>query len=329
MEYTRKSRALLRGLTDVALRYGLAMCTLVVGLIIGCLEPTFFKPANLLNVLSTACLTGIAGMGLTCILATGETDFSVGSYMTIAACVMTMLLENGLVTAYPLALALGLAAALVVGLANSFLHIVVGIPTFIATVSMTYIASGVAKMITGGISIYKGMWDSQVYTYLGQARLFGFLPMPLVVLIAISAVVYFYTEKTRGGKCLYAVGANAKACSYLGISEKHQKFIGFMICALLCGVSGIVQASMSNGAGPYLGDSYFLSTLMVVMLGATLKRGVFNVPGTILGAVLISMINNGMTLLKFETYLRYVILGAILLCSVSIVAVTRLRTAKN
>lgn len=310
-------------------KIGLPLFTVLVALLIGSLEHAFFKPDNLLNILSSACLTGIAGIGMTTIMATGETDFSVGSYMTASAVVLTVLLHQQVISNYYLALTLGLAAAILIGLCNAFLHIVVGIPSFIATVSMTYLVSGLSKWITKGSTIYKGMWDTEIYTFLGQKKLWGFFPMPLVVLLAVSIVVFVFTEMTRGGRYLYAVGTNSKACQYIGIDAKKQKLKGFLICAFLCGISGVVQASMSNGAGPYLGDTFFLQALMVVMLGATFKQGVFNVPGTIIGAILVTILSNGMTLLRLDTHARYIIQGLVLLSAVSIVAVIRSRVART
>lgn len=308
---------------------GLWVFTVCLCLFFGIMEPRFFRLENMMNILTTATLSGIAGIGMTLTLATGETDFSIGSYMTMSACVMTALLQNEIIENYYLAVAVGLLAAMAIGAVNAFLHVVVGIPTFVATVSTSYIAAGAAKMVIGGISVYKGNWDSKLYTYLGQHKFFGWLPVCVVVLLVISVVFFFLTEKTKTGKQLYAVGANARTCRYIGIDERKVKIFGFLVCALLCGLSGIINASMSNGAGPYLGDTYFLTTLMVVMLGANLKKGVFNVPGTIVGSFLIAMLNNGMTLLKLGVAARYVILGAVLLASVSAVALARKRVAKN
>ena len=154
--------------------------------------------------------------------------------------------------------------------------------------------------------------------------------MPAVVLLIVAVIMLYYTELTKSGKYLYAVGSSPKTCDYLGINGNVQKTKGFVICAVLCGISGIVTVSMTNGGGPYVGDPMQMQSMIVLMLGATfINKGIFNVPGTIVGAVLIAVINNGLSLLGAVTWVKNATLGFFLLLGVSVVTYSQKRAHKG
>lgn len=299
-----------------------------MALLFGIMQPAFLQSDNLLGILSSACLAAIAGSGLTCVMATGEVDFSAGSAMTIAACTMTVLLDSRITNSYVAALLIGIMAAALMGAFNAFLHLIVGIPAFLATLSSALVVKGIAYWLTGGTTLYR-VWDSEVYTFLGQHYLFGIFPMPFVVLLCVGAVVLFLMEFTKTGKILFAIGANQTACDYLGIQTKKYKLIAFILSATMCGISGIIQASMSNGAGPNMAESYQLLAVMVTVMGGTfLKKGVFNIPGTLLAAVLVTMVTNGMIMMEAQTWLKYIVEGIMMISSVIIVTLLRRRTER-
>ena len=273
--------------------------------------------------LSNACLAAIAGCGLTCVMATGEVDFSAGSAMTIAACTMSVLLDSRILNNYVGAMFVGILAATLMGAFNAFLHLTVGIPAFLATLSSSLVVKGIAYWITDGTTLYR-VWDSDVYTYLGQHYLFGIFPMPFVVLVCVGAIILFLLEFTKLGKILFAIGSNQTACDYMGIQTKKYKLIAFIMSATMCGISGIIQASMSNGAGPNMAESYQLLAVMVTVMGGTfLKKGIFNVPGTLLAAVLVTLVTNGMIMMEASTWLKYTVEGLMMISSVIIVTLLR------
>ncbi|MFQ8767159.1 MAG: ABC transporter permease [Oscillospiraceae bacterium] len=283
----------------------------------------FLRANNLLGILSNACLAAIAGCGLTCVMATGEVDFSAGSAMTIAACTMSVLLDSRILNNYVGAMFVGILAATLMGAFNAFLHLTVGIPAFLATLSSSLVVKGIAYWITDGTTLYR-VWDSDVYTYLGQHYLFGIFPMPFVVLVCVGAIILFLLEFTKLGKILFAIGSNQTACDYMGIQTKKYKLIAFIMSATMCGISGIIQASMSNGAGPNMAESYQLLAVMVTVMGGTfLKKGIFNVPGTLLAAVLVTLVTNGMIMMEASTWLKYTVEGLMMISSVIIVTLLR------
>lgn len=292
-------------------------------LFFGLMQPNFLRVNNLLGILSNACLAAIAGCGLTCVMATGEVDFSAGSAMTIAACTMSVLLDSRILNNYVGAMFVGILAATLMGAFNAFLHLTVGIPAFLATLSSSLVVKGIAYWITDGTTLYR-VWDSDVYTYLGQHYLFGIFPMPFVVLVCVGAIILFLLEFTKLGKILFAIGSNQTACDYMGIQTKKYKLIAFIMSATMCGISGIIQASMSNGAGPNMAESYQLLAVMVTVMGGTfLKKGIFNVPGTLLAAVLVTLVTNGMIMMEASTWLKYTVEGLMMISSVIIVTLLR------
>ena len=292
-------------------------------LFFGLMQPNFLRANNLLGILSNACLAAIASCGLTCVMATGEVDFSAGSAMTIAACTMTVLLDSRILNNYVGAVFAGILAATLMGAFNAFLHLTVGIPAFLATLSSSLVVKGIAYWLTDGTTLYR-VWDSDVYTYLGQHYLFGIFPMPFVVLVCVGAIILFLLEFTKLGKILFAIGSNQTACDYMGIQTKKYKLIAFIMSATMCGISGIIQASMSNGAGPNMAESYQLLAVMVTVMGGTfLKKGIFNVPGTLLAAVLVTLVTNGMIMMEASTWLKYIVEGLMMISSVIIVTLLR------
>lgn len=310
-------------------RYWVLIFALLILLCFGAAVPQTLAVDNLLNIASSACLTAIAGIGVTCVMSSGEFDLSAGSIMTMGAVLMVIYCKN-LQMNYFLAILLTLVSCGVLGLINAILHVNGRIPAFCATLSTSFVLSGVAKMLTNGTD-QLGMSNVTVpyYTFLGQGYLFGIVPMPLVVLILVSAMMIFFTEFTRSGKFLYAVGSNPITCKYIGIDAKVQKYKGFVLCGVLCGLSGIVQGSMSNGATPTLGANMMINAIIVLMIGAMFNKvGVFNIPGTVVGALLLSIVNNGLIMVNAATYVKDWVLGTLLFTSVSAVILIRKRVSK-
>ena len=310
-------------LRNIFAKRWLLLFTLATVVVFGIISPAFLKMDNLLNILSSACIVGVMGVGLTCIFATGELDFSAGSQVSLASCLMAVILGGGLIKNYIVAVLLTLLVLGIVGLYNSFLHVKIGIPAFIATL-------GIAKALTGGKNINNLPEWPEEFTFIGQGYLFGVIPMPVVILVMVGAIVLFYTEYTRAGKYLYAVGANPIACDYIGIDGKIQKIKGFVITALCCALAGIMQGSQMNAASPTLGENMFVPALTTVFLGATYgKIGVFNVPGTLVGAVLYALINQGLLMITSDLWLKNYVQGGMLLFALVMVVVIRARERKK
>lgn len=311
-------------------RYWLAFMFIVLLVVFGVLEPSFFKTTNLLNIFSSACLTAIAGIGMTCIMSSGEMDFAAGTELSLGAASMAWIMTETPIKNYFIALFITFCLLAFFGLLNAFLHVKVGIPAFIATLGTSYIFRGLIKgfVSVGSINgVEKG--GRKIFTFLGQKYVAGIIPMPVVVLLIISVVMMIYTERTRSGRFLYAVGSNKAACKYIGIDADKEKIKGFLLCAFFCGFAGIVQGSMLNGCTATMGDAMLTQGLTVLMLGASFfKLGVYNIPGTIVASLLLSMISNGMTMTNVSNSGRDFIQAVILLFAVTLVTWLRRRINK-
>ncbi len=311
-------------------KYGLILHTVGITLIMGIIQKNFFTLRNLLNILSSACLTSIAGIGVTCIMSSGEMDYGAGTHLTMGAVLMVVFLTK-LHVNYFAAILMTLGCLALIGLLNAFLHIKGRMPAFIATMGTSFVFTGVAKMLTDGTDLL-GVAEvtTPIFTFIGQGYLWGIIPMPLVVLVAVGALMVLFTEHTRSGKYLYAVGSNPEACKYIGINANVQKIKGFVLCSTLCGLAGIVQGSMINGALATLGSSMMLYAMIVLMLGAMVfKIGVFNIPGTVIGALLLAVINNGMIMMNVRVYTKDFVLGALMFVAVTSVVTIRKAARKG
>ena len=304
----------------------LLLFTIAVAIVFGIINPKFFQVANLLNILSSACIVGVMGIGLTCVFAVGELDFSAGAQVSLAACVIAVILGKLPIHSYVAGFLLTVAILVIIGLYNAFLHVKVGIPAFIATLGTSYLVKGIAKTLTGGSNINNMATWPKAFTFLGQGYLFGIIPMPVIVLVIVGASVLFYTEYTKAGKYLYAVGNNSVACDYMGINGKAQKIKAFVITSACCGIAGIMQGSQMNAASPTLGENMFVPALTTVFFGATFgKVGVFNVPGTLVGAVLYALVNQGLLMITSDLWLKDFVQGGMLLAAL---VVNRILIAK-
>lgn len=308
-------------------KYFLLLAVIIVAVIFGIMEPAFLKTSNILTIVNSTCVLGIMGIGLTIVMATGSINFASGSELTLGAIFMAVILASDKVNNYFVALIITFVLVMCIGVLNGIITVKIGVPAFIATLGMQTLLLGFAKYLSNGGNVYSSNWP-ECFTTLGQSYVFGKIPLSLIAFIIVGAIAWFLTEKTVTGKNLYAVGANPKACVHVGISVSKYKILGFVLCSVFTCFAGIMQGSMLNGATPYYGSDLLLSALSTLFLGATFwKQGVFNVLGTIVAAILLSEITNGMTMIGAPTFLKNTIQGVILLVAVAVIALINRKKA--
>ncbi len=311
----------------VVQKYALLAATILLCIVFGLLSQTFFTVGNIMNILSSTVILCIAALGFSLVMITGEVDFACGSELAAGACITAVLAKSGM--NYFLAVFLALAFCALIGALNGFLHTRIGIPGFIATMGVSFVVDGFNKMITGSTRIFSSQWGS-VFVFIGQKKIAGVIPVSVILLLLIAIAILVYTEGMTNGRKLYAVGANSDTCRYVGIDARREKMKAFIISAVLCGLAGVVNASQINAATPYLGTSTMVNLLTMLMLGATFYRiGAFNVPGTLVGALLVNVINNGMVLVGAATWQQYVVQGLVMLTAVSIITILNTRARKS
>ena len=312
----------------IMLKYFLLIATLLVCVFFAIGEPAFMKITNMLDIFRATTIIAVVGIGMTVVQSVGEFDFAIGATGSVGACLIAKIMIE-VIPNFWVALVLTLIAGLLVGYINSVLVIDIGIRAWIATFGMSTVLGGVCKLLTGGGTYYTMKWPAGFST-LGQGYVFTIVPVQVIVLFILAVIAYIFCERTRTGRFMYAVGANPEAAKHVGIDCNRQKRVGFLICSVCATFSGIISASQLGSVSSSICDSNTMQAICTCMLGATfLRPGVFNIPGTVLGAFLLSVISNGLTMIGASYFVKDFIQGAVLIISVGFIALMNKRSSTN
>lgn len=295
--------------------------------------PTFLMPSNVRGIANRVSVTAILAIGMTLVIITGGIDLSVGSLIALAAVISTLLIRNGLslgIGSFRLHLLGGgldagsgvlivsaLAAIIICGLAGLFSGALVTsfrIPAFIVTLSMMLIARGLAKYLTKSESVDQ---IPQAFTWLGgQASLWG-IPNEVMLMLLLYALAYVLMHHTVLGRYLYAVGGNMEAARLSGVPVFAVLLFAYAMCGLLAGLGGVVTASRHNSGSAVYGNMEELYVIAAVVVGGTsISGGEGKILGTLIGAFLIAVIENGMNLQKVPSEVQWIVLGLVILLAV-------------
>ncbi|MDZ4183896.1 MAG: ribose ABC transporter permease [Desulfuromonadales bacterium] len=299
--------------TSILKRYGIAIAFVLVCVILAILSPVFLRWNNILNVIRQSSIIGIMAVGVTFVILTGGIDLSVGSVMAAAGMIAAGAMQNGAGTAT--AILIGLAVGVACGLVNGYLITVGKITPFVVTLGMMSIARGITLIYSQGYPI-SGFSPS--FRFIGGGVLLG-IPFPIILLLLSVVVAWFILTQTRLGRYTYAVGGNEETVTLSGISSSRIKLIVYGISGFASGVSALILTSRLNSAGPTAGIAYELDVIASVVIGGTsLNGGRGSVWGTLIGALLIAIINNGMNLLGISPYFQQLVKGLIIIGAVLI-----------
>jgi ribose transport system permease protein len=273
-------------------------------------SPHFLTTSNSLVVLRQAALQFLMAAGLTLVILTAGIDLSIGAVLGLAACVGAALIAKG-------ALVAGIAAALAVGLAcgavNGAMVAYVGIPSFMATYGMLWVAHGLAYVFMKGEVIHG---FPAGFRFLG-AGFFGGIPMPVVVAAALVVVLHIVLHLTRFGRALYAIGGNAVAARLTGMPTRRYLVAVYAFSGLLAAFAGLVVIARVNAADSGTGEELLLTAIAAVCLGGTsLFGGVGGIVGTAIGSLILALVVNGMNMLNVATFWQSFVMGAIVLLAV-------------
>lgn len=289
--------------------------------------PSFLKTSNLLNVINNATVIAMIGIGMTMVIITGGIDLSVGSLVALAAVVSTMMIRDlaGGVNATGLQMtACGTAAILLCGLLGGCSGGIVltfntrpyVVPPFIMTLSMMMIARGLAYMISGNETIPAAELP-QAFNALGGGSLLGPIPNPVVLMLVLFGMAHVMMKHTTLGRYIYAVGGNPEAARLSGVPVKRVLLLVYTACGLLSGLGGVVLASrLSSGSAQY-GLMYELHIIAAVVVGGTsLSGGEGSVFGTLVGALIIAVVQSGLNQRGISGREQDLVLGLIILAAV-------------
>jgi ribose transport system permease protein len=277
-------------------------------------------PNNLRNVANQISVIAIVAVGMTMVIITAGIDLSVGSLIALSAVVAAWLIARmGGEGAGAGAMALGgLGGMVVCGLVGAFSGLVITrfrIPPFIATLAMMQVAAGLAYIISQGKPIYQ-LPDGFVALGRGADPLLG-VPWAVILMAALYVAAHVVMSRTTFGRYVYAVGGNMEASRLAGIRVRAVLFSVYTLCGLLAGLGGVLMASQLKSGAPTYGLTYELYVIAAVVVGGTsLSGGSGRIFGTLIGAFIIAVIQNGMNLTNVESYTQKVVLGLVILGAV-------------
>jgi ribose transport system permease protein len=295
---------------------GPIVALVILLLLFGLTTPAFFKTGNFINVLNQITVWGLLALGMTLVIITGGIDLSVGSVMALS---MMTLGWSFKVLALPFwaAIFLALLIGALCGLINGLMITKLRLPPFIATLAMMYMSRGLANIITDGKNILGfPIW----FTMLPYKKYFGVASFTTVVFLGLALVVGIILAKRPAGRALYAVGGNEEVARLAGISISRVLVSTYTICGAFAGLAGITLASRMNSSYPqsaFLGYEMY-AIAMAVIGGASLQGGKGAIGGTIIGALFIGCVNNGLNLNNVNTHVQSIALGVIVVLAIII-----------
>ncbi|MET3696671.1 monosaccharide ABC transporter membrane protein (CUT2 family) [Bacillus oleivorans] len=278
------------------------------------LTPHFLNTNNLLTIFSQVSIIAIMAFGMTFVLMIGEIDLSVGSIAALSGLVLGIMLSMGMhaIIAIMIALLVGALA----GGANGLISAKWKIPTFIVTVATMEIFRGIGYSTTDAKPV---QIDDSFVLFLGNKKLFGVVPVSVIITLVLLIVFHILLSKTKFGRRAKITGGNKMSAEYVGINTKALQIRVFMISGIAAAVSGILLSSRLYSAQPNAATGYELDAIAAAVLGGTsLTGGYGTVFGTFIGALIIGVINNGMNLIGLPYFYQQIVKGVIIIVAVYI-----------
>jgi ribose transport system permease protein len=326
MNRTRKAAATPRPLDALVWlvdRLGLAPLLIVLlVLLFGLLEPRFFNRLNLINVLRNSSFLMIAATGQMLVLIVGGFDLSVGAVAALASVVAASAMTSLLVTMPDATLAVitlgvlaGLAAGAAIGLLNGACVAFLKVSPFMVTLGTLSIASGIALYHTTGIPVY-GMPNAFTKDF-GRALFLG-LPATAYFAFAVVMLFWFVQNRTRLGRYIYAIGGNMQAARVSGVPTQVYLILTYVLCSLLAAGTGILLTARVGSGQATIGETLMLESIAAAVIGGvSLRGGVGRVEMVALAAIFLSIVTNGMNLIRIDSKIQTIVLGVVLILAVA------------
>ncbi|MBI9107954.1 MAG: ABC transporter permease [Spirochaetales bacterium] len=275
---------------------------------------------NLMEVLRSCGIIALMVLGVTWIVASGETDISFPEIAGYASMMTALMVKNGLT--WGLAAGIAISTGVLYGFLSGTLITRFRFPALIATIAVGSLAKSIANMINKGQPLYLMNIDPSIQ-FIVYGKVFG-IPVLFLVVVIIYLIAAWIQDHTTTGQHLYALGENRTAALEAGIKEKRIIISFFALSALLASVSGVLLAASFSSGQPRIGGSFFIDGLTTVFLGAMIiKAGKPNVIGTLIGAVIISVLSNGITMMGVPYYIGSIIKGLLMITGVAVIVLSR------
>ncbi len=302
-----------RSLPALFSRFGIVFALLGLSVVMAMLTPVFFTSKNLINILLQASVNTIISVGMTFTIAAAGIDLSVGSILGLSGVLVADTLVHGY--GLPSAAIVGLALGLLCGCVNGMLVSWVKLPPFVATLSSMSILRGLAMIYTRGQPIY-GITTNDALQVVGYV---GPIPKPVIIAAVATLVAYVIFNHSKIGQYAVAIGGNEEATVLSGINVRRYKTAIWGFCGLMAGLAGVVLTARVYAAEPLAGTGYELDAIAATVMGGTsLSGGEGKIFGTVIGAMLMSVIRNGLNLLNVQSFYQQLVIGAVILIAVAI-----------
>jgi ribose transport system permease protein len=288
-------------------RFGLALVYVALAIGLSLLSDRFLTVSNQINIFRQATINGIIAVGMTLVILTAGIDLSVGSVLALSAVVSADLLKQGLPV--PLGILVALSIGGLMGMVNGLIITRGKIPPFIATLGMLTVGRGLTLMYTQG-KPFTGL--PEAFRYIGAGSL-GPIPMPIVVAALVFLVTAIVLSRTRFGEYVYLIGDNPDAARLAGINTNRMIILVYMISGICSALAGLILIARLDSAQPVIGQGYEFNAIAAVVVGGTsFSGGEGTLLGTLLGALLIETLNNGLNLINVSSLWEQVVKGVVI-----------------
>lgn len=308
-------QALPQPLRSVLLRL---LAVALMGLVLALSSEAFLTSNNILNVLRQAALLFLLASGLTLVILTAGLDLSIGANVALSACLAATVMKGS--GSIALAVLTGLGSGLVVGLANGALVAMLRIPPFIATYGMLWILHGITYWFMQGQTIHG---FPAAFRAVGSGYWLG-VPIPVYLMVLFLVVGVLFAERTRWGQEIYAIGANPEAARLSGVQVRSRLVLAYAMSGAMAGLASLIFLARLNSAEGDIGEALTLPAIAAVLVGGTsLFGGVGSVFGTLVGALILTLVLNGMNLLSINANWQPMVTGVIVVLAVFLDNLTR------
>lgn len=300
---------------DYLYKYRSVIGLIIFSVIISLLNDRFLTISNILNILRQTSINSIIAAGMTFVILTGGIDLSIGSTLALTGAIGAYLISSGVHPA--VAVIVALIAGLIIGMLNGVIISKGKVQPFIVTLATMTILRGATMVFTNGRPISTG-YDAygELFNKIGAGYIFG-IPNPVIIMVIIFILSYIILRNTTIGRYVFAVGGNEDATKLSGINVDKVKIFVYGINGMLAALAGIIITSRLSSAQPTAGSGYELDAIAAVVLGGTSLAGGFgSILGTVVGALIIGILNNSLNLMNVTSYYQLLLKGLVILLAV-------------
>ncbi|TKZ35717.1 ribose ABC transporter permease [Brachyspira catarrhinii] len=293
--------------------YGSFIALIFLVVVISIISPDFRTVNNFLSLLRQSAINGLIAFGMTCIILTGGIDLSVGSVLALTSIICAHTIKIGLPA--PLSMLIALIFGIILGTISGLMVTKSRLQPFIATLITMTGYRGLTMILSGGRPISR-LGDNFLLNQIGKGSLIG-IPIPVWILIIFFAIFLFVLKKTVLGRQIYATGSNSKAAELAGINTNNIKLIVYAVSGFMASLSGLILVSRLGSAQPTLGSGYELDAIAAVALGGTsMTGGRGKITGTLIGILIIAVLNNGLNIIGVSSYYQDVVKALVIFLAV-------------